>query len=513
MTIASVARAGIPLAIIAALLCAYLPILDNAPMVGGDQAYYILLGKSIASGNGYRALWDPANGAFVKYPFLYPLILSAVIWCRGYDFFLIRLVNVLFLVMMAIAFYFMIRRRTGPSVAGALAVLAGISPGLCLYVTRGLSEIPYLCFCLIAVVLTERYAAPDPEGKKRHALLAGAALAISAAFLTRIAGISLALMLAFAFLGERAARRRLLVPRRIVVLFVIASLVIAAWFLRCRLADTAGALHTYASELAMFPNPVFDEKGGVIYGRLLPLNIYGLIFYSIPYDITGIVFDRRSIAAFALTGIALIGFASSFKKYRGCAEYYTLAYTALMIAMPWTNLSRRYFVPMIPFLIFYFFEGMRLIYRRVRMGRVTGDRLGGALVVAVLLCGVSAFCVFVAEKGYRDADESLVGDYLAVTAWARRHIPADSILLSAGAGEAYLYSGRKAVGTPFVRASLPRFVRYLEEGRIGYYLASGLYSQDLTDTFFDLLRSYAGRLPHLTEVFRARSCALYLIEK
>ena len=53
-----------------------LPALSPAPPNGGDNAGYLSLAHSLASGSGYVEAWDPALAPHTKYPPLYPGLLA-----------------------------------------------------------------------------------------------------------------------------------------------------------------------------------------------------------------------------------------------------------------------------------------------------------------------------------------------------------------------------------------------------------------------------------------------------
>ena len=64
------------LAIVALVhLAIALPALNPAPHNGGDNAGYLSLAHSLATGAGYVETWDPALAPHTKYPPLYPALL------------------------------------------------------------------------------------------------------------------------------------------------------------------------------------------------------------------------------------------------------------------------------------------------------------------------------------------------------------------------------------------------------------------------------------------------------
>ena len=72
-------------------LILFLAIIYIRPLNGyltsfGDNATYVLLGKSIAEGRGYRSIWSPGEPPHYHYPFFFPLLLSPIILLAGLSF-------------------------------------------------------------------------------------------------------------------------------------------------------------------------------------------------------------------------------------------------------------------------------------------------------------------------------------------------------------------------------------------------------------------------------------------
>ena len=51
-------------------------VFDPRLHLGGDNAHYISLARSILSGKGYKAIYSPGEPPHTQYPFGYPVLLA-----------------------------------------------------------------------------------------------------------------------------------------------------------------------------------------------------------------------------------------------------------------------------------------------------------------------------------------------------------------------------------------------------------------------------------------------------
>lgn len=48
----------------------------QTPLEGGDDVMYVSLAKSLISGHGYVAIWDPAQMRHTRYPPVFPVVVA-----------------------------------------------------------------------------------------------------------------------------------------------------------------------------------------------------------------------------------------------------------------------------------------------------------------------------------------------------------------------------------------------------------------------------------------------------
>ena len=148
-----------------------------------DDGIYVILGKALASGEGYRYLNLPGAPYATHYPPGYPLFLAAL-WKLAPEFpqnvAVFTFANAGLLALAAFGAFGFARNRLGLSAlgAGAVAVAGTVSVPVLIFGVFVLSEPLFLALLLLVLPYAERQA---DEGTWREALfvgLAGGALAM-----------------------------------------------------------------------------------------------------------------------------------------------------------------------------------------------------------------------------------------------------------------------------------------------------------------------------------------------
>jgi hypothetical protein len=94
------------------------------PLLGtmGDNAKYIILAKSIVSGNGFRNLNFPGAPRETKYGFGYPVLIAPVVYFFPDNVIALKLVTVFFAILALLAVFQLFKGYT--DLPGAIAVMA-----------------------------------------------------------------------------------------------------------------------------------------------------------------------------------------------------------------------------------------------------------------------------------------------------------------------------------------------------------------------------------------------------
>jgi hypothetical protein len=171
-----------------------------------DDGIYAILGKALASGDGYRYLNLPGAPAATHYPPGYPLVLAGL-WRLSPVFpdntALFMFVNVVFLAAAAVAAWYFGHRRLGlhPWVSAASAVATAACAPALMFGIFVLSEPMFMALLFPVLLAAERAA---DTGSRRTAAVAGALVGLLA--LVRTMGQFVAPALALVLLFRRRWR-------------------------------------------------------------------------------------------------------------------------------------------------------------------------------------------------------------------------------------------------------------------------------------------------------------------
>ncbi len=213
-----------------------------------DDAWYVLLAKALATGQGYTLINSPSPGILPLYPPGFPWLLSLA-YRLGPEFpqnvWLFKSISIAAMLGVAIVSYrYFVRYRGLPHhVALGIATATAVSPPLVFFATTTvMAEGVFMVSQLLAIVVIERCVHVGKSGRAWHYALLGAALA-SFAFLTRSIAFAL-IFAAFVYLVKEHLLREALIFA-VGVVFVVGP-----WMLNVR-------MHAPTAEQRM-------EQGGLI---------------------------------------------------------------------------------------------------------------------------------------------------------------------------------------------------------------------------------------------------------
>ena len=195
------------LAVVAALaLVAGLAVVDGLPVgVVADDSMYVILARSLATGQGFRFLNVPGLPNGTHFPPGYPAVLALVSFVAPAfpdSVVVFKALNALFLAAAAVCVALLLRRRLGLGAGWALSVGAAsaVSVPLLILGSLVLSELLFLALVLALLPLLEQVADGPPSTARALAL----GVAIAACALVRTHGV----VLLPAIVLVLAARRR-----------------------------------------------------------------------------------------------------------------------------------------------------------------------------------------------------------------------------------------------------------------------------------------------------------------
>jgi hypothetical protein len=430
----------VPVVVVAVVLIA--AILSITPWPVGaiqDDATYVVLAKSLATGEGYRQLNLPGTPQVVHYPPGYPVFL-ALLWRFWPEFpdnlAVFKHANAALLALGALGVYWLARARTqlGALSAGVVAV-AGTACVLVLYVTGiVVSEPLFIALLFPALIVSEKAV----ENGKATTAVAAAALGI-ALTLVRTIGIAVipALLLALAYRRHwKAAGAALLA----------AIVLLAPWQMWAAAnGDEVPAIviGKYGSYLGWMMKGY--REGGSTFGfDVVNKNLVGLrdllAFLVMP---TSWAWIRTPVFA-AAVAIALFGL-TRLSRRAPVTVLFTLGYFTIVLVWPFE--VHRFLMAGFAIIVLTFTVGVSELWRAQPQTRVYALGRGALLASVVATCG--GF-LWYNVRGHREswwvAVQRDSGERIgAIARWVQRNTsPADVIAVQDDPAM-YLYTGRHAV--------------------------------------------------------------------
>jgi hypothetical protein len=460
----------------AASLAIYLLRLDKVVGFVVDDAWYVLLAKAMATGQGYAIINSPSPGIVPFYAPGFPALLS--IFYRLAPSFPGNLV-VFKLVSTAamlgagfLAFHYFRRYRELPTyVAFALALTTAAYPALVFLATSTVMSEPVFMFTqLAAIVVIERCVRAGQEKSAWRFAALGGALA-SYAFLTRPAGLGL-LVGAVIYLFKEKLTRSLL------IFVAIAAVLVGPWMVYSRshpptpeqVAEQGGNIvQPYTTQI--WQRTAGDSLSGTITAGELPERVWNnlseiarydfgaLVFYSLyrplePGEALRIPVEARMISLF-LTALAIAGFVWVVRQRLTLAEIVTPLAIGVMVIWGWEQY--RLLLPAAPFLLFYLLLGVRLIarlYQKLYAQSNPRGELVPLLIVSWLFAIGSLYGNYqYIEKKYAPVPEerlrwiSAFEENEVLIKHIGENVPKDEVIATQNPALVHLYTGHKTVAS------------------------------------------------------------------
>ena len=370
-----------------------------APHSGGDNAGYVALGKSLATGQGYTELWDPAQPAHTKYPPVFPALIALMIQLGVTTWVGLKGISFVAALVVTAGTFLWAERRVGLWSAAGVALLTGASSAVIIHSHWILSDVPFLAFTMLALWGMESAmgqgepgadgdsgadpaggtdASTDATSSARAATIMlsfGVAMAFLAYF-TRSAGLPLVV----AILGAFALRRRF---RALAVTSVVVGLPALVWMSRgARAGSNEGR---YASEFLLI-NPYDPGLGTVSAGGMIERiisNTTGYITSHLPIALGGAEGGLIGGLTIVVLILGLTGWVLAMRRGPGPAELFLPMYAGLILIWPEVWSGDRFALPLIPLLFLYSAEGIAALGRE-KWGALIN---GAQAAILILLIG------------------------------------------------------------------------------------------------------------------------------
>ncbi len=455
----------------------YLLRLDQVIGMVVDDAWYALLGKALATGEGYQMINAPTPGIRPITPPVFPALL-ALCWLLSPDFpanlWLLKSVSIAAMLGVGlVAFIYFKRDRELPLYLSlGIAAATVFYPPLVFHATSMvMSECVFMLLQLSAIVVIERGVRQGKTGWRYVAL--GGALA-SLAYLTRSAGAGLLVASVLYLFKERC-------PRQALIVGAIVALSAGSWigYTRAHAPTPAERAEQAGSILQPYHEQFWQRvAGNPSAGEITASELPGRVWKNLA-DISRIDMGAVPLYAFyraiepgqvvllgrpavwfslALTALAIIGFITVARARMTLAEFVVPLSLAVSILWGWEQF--RFLLPLIPFLIFYQLMGLRALFLLCQRlyGKPKSRAMWTTLTAAawaIAALNVYANLAFIQKhydpapgnqmQWHRDFDENA-----ALLRYAKEKLPADAVLATYNPALTYLFTDHKtvAIGDP-----------------------------------------------------------------
>jgi hypothetical protein len=341
-----------------------------------------------------------------------------------------------------------------------MGLLVGLSESVVYYSQWVLSDPVFLALTMAALWALEKNEVGGtggkmPDGHRGWFLwtLLGSAL-VSLAYLTRSAGLPLAVAAALWLLRERKWKGFGLFA-------LVAGIPAFLWWVRGMMV---GGASDYVSEFWLV-DPYQPALGTVGFSGLVERASVNLVQYMtviIPGGIVGDGSPLLPLLGLALGLLALVGWLRSMRVRIRVAELFFPLYFVLILLWPEAWSGDRFSLPLLP--LFFFYSGEALIWTTaslsapVRRGIVGTLGLGLGAMAALSWAGMvgpAAECREVTREGrHQECLFPAEAEYRALARWSGSNLPGKAVVTTRKPRIFFLSSGVPARSIPLVRGGM-----------------------------------------------------------
>jgi hypothetical protein len=414
-----------------------------------DDAKYIILAESLASGQGYQIINFPRPQIERNFPPGWPLLLTPLTFLFPGNYLILKFFSLALSLASVVLTYKIFSKRLQSPYLEILTGLVALNPLIVGTSVTVMSESAYLFFSLLALHLFDAWNAKEDD--KKIWLIAFAASAAFYTQLIRTIGISLFIALVLYLLFTRRFRET-----GIAIGIFIAGTLLQGWL--------SGTLISTGYQSQVFNSPILEKISQMLSnalgyfnevaaGALIP--IFGARLNS-SLGNYGLQFIPVMLNLFILLLIVL-GLARARINIQWM-DLYFIIYIIGMLAF-WNpkvgSVKARFLIPLIPFLYYYFLQGMTLLTKNnIRMAYVV------SIFIALTLLARNL-------QDWRSPIMNQMTDLSIGASWVAENAEADVIVMVNEPVPSYVHVRRKTINFPRQGQDL---IKYLDNQGIDYII-------------------------------------------
>lgn len=448
-----------------------------------DDAKYIILAESLASGEGYQLVNFPRPQVERNFPPGWPLLLApfTLVFPKNYE--ALKVVSlVLWLASIYLVYKLFSKRLTSPYLE-ILTALVALNPLLVGTSVTVMSESAFLFFSLLTLLIF------DKMDKKQIGWLLLVALLAFYTQQIRTIGISLtASLLVILFLSRRFKELGISV-----ILFVV-GFALQSWInLR-----NGGTVISSGYEAQVLSGSVLEKFGQVwtnasgyfdqvLAGSLIPIfgtrldTSFGILFF---------------IFNFVILLLIVAGMLTSKPKLEWMHIYFSI-YVAGILAF-WNpqvgSVKARFLIPVLPLFYFYFLNGLRRLTDKIFRSNVqitTRSILSSTGFIIIIMLARNL-------QDWRSPIREQMTDLSLGTNWVAENAPADAVVMVNEPVPAYVHVKRKTINFPKNDQELEA---YLQNQGIEYIVIAPLLQSPKSTELSKDVKETQATIESLPEVF------------
>lgn len=428
----------------------YLATLRKGHDWGGDFALYIMHAKNLVEGRPYAEtgyIYNPSWPLEPRtYPPGFPLLLAPVYRIFGLNLTAMKVENILIFNASLVLITFLFWRSLSFYQLLILITLIGFSPPLWDSKDQVMSDIPFLCFSILSLLLLQRAPTADASLSKKALWAIGTATSIYVSTATRPIGF----VLLITVIVYDLIRFRRLRP----ISFAVATVFLAAYGMQKALLDSGG--------------PYFVLYHG--YSLLRPLRNAGdyIVHFSKFWD-NGYIPPLRAVVFGGSAILGALGYRECLRRSISHLEIFLPTYMAVLVF--WMGHTARYLIPVIPAYFYYVLRGTDCI-RPVR--RFSAFQIKGVLIAVALV-------TYLARYSTMNFGPLRIGVALPASQdifqYVREHTATNDVFMFVVAPTFALYTGRST--SPPHKTSDQQLLQYFKKINVKYVALEPRWSEQL----------------------------------
>ena len=414
----------------------YSNIFDKKPDMNGDNFAYYLLGKRLATGQGYTNATEIHHMPHTHFPPGYPMLLALFMKTVGDDQDTLNFMNGLMMYGSLLLLYFMIKRLTASSaLAFAAAFISALNSHLLRSSTITMSEVPFLFISLLAIYAFIR-AVDDPKSLKSPWLYVSI-VSIVICYHTKTTALALIGGVAVYLLFAKDWKRLAVVVGGFIILCL-------PWHFR-----NSGLGDSHVGQL-MQVNPYKPELGNLTTGTFIDRVQHNFVRYistDIPSGVLSLEANfEKAPMSFWLMGIVIIGLVlwGIFKLRDFRLMFLGYIGGTLAILMIWPDIwgGIRFILPLIPIAIFLALFGIKEL---IALG--VGEKNMTFVPYLFLIFGMLYTKPIAAlEEQANQPMPANYTNYFEIAKWVKANTPKDAIISARKPDMFIYYADRTCIG-------------------------------------------------------------------